>query len=95
MQAGVIAALKRRCMSRVYERALDLLWGDDTCKLYQFDVRNGVVGMSDISEKDSSTKMHNRRSTTNILQFGLQNSDGNIQITHYSTLSKNMIEFIL
>ena len=66
MDVGVIAALRERYRSEIYERALDSLGSDDTCKLYQVDVLRVVKCMPDIWAKVDSTIIHNRWSSTNI-----------------------------
>ena len=59
MDAWVITALKRRYRSKLYESALDLMDGDDTCKLQHVDILRAVEWMSDIWDKVDSTIMHN------------------------------------
>ena len=51
MDASVINALKNRYRSRIYDRVLDLLEGDNTCRLYQVDILPAVECMFDIWTK--------------------------------------------
>ena len=79
MNSGVIATLKRRYRSRLYEPALDFMEGDDTCKLYQVDILRAVKWMYDIWVKVDSPIIHNCRCSTNIFQICYQNSEENTQ----------------
>ena len=47
MDACVIAPLKRKYGSRLCERAIDMMEGDDTLKLYQADSSRSLEWMSD------------------------------------------------
>ena len=86
--AGVIAALKTKYRSRLYERALDLMERDDTCKLYRVDVLRAFEWMSDIWGKVGSTMTHNCWCSINILQISYQNSEA-------STLEENELHNFL
>ena len=79
MDAGVIAALKMRYRSRLHDLALDLLEGDDTCKLHQADILRAVESMSDIWDKVDSTTIHNCWCSSNTLQISYQSSEENVQ----------------
>ena len=77
IDAGVIAAVKTRYVSRLYERALYLMERDDTCKLYQVDVLRAFEWVSDMWDKVHSTMTHNCWCSINICQISYQNSEAN------------------
>ncbi len=72
MDAGVIADIKRRYRIRKYERALDLMEGDDTYKLYQVNVLTAIEWMHEIWNEIDSTTIHNCCCKTQQLQSEYQ-----------------------
>ncbi len=84
MDAGFIAAMKRKYRRRQYERALYLTEGDDTCKLYEVNVLTAIEWMHEIWNEIDSTTIHNCWRKTQLLQGDYQNV--NISIDEKDTL---------
>ena len=59
MDAGIIAAVKKRYRRKLYERALDLMDEDDTTNLYRVDLLCAIEWMTEIWKDIESTTIHN------------------------------------